>query len=551
MRQQTGGTPIIRKKIHQGKIAQEKLTKGINIVADIIKQTLCPKGKNVIVRQSSYLQPRSMNDGHYIAQNIQSDDPTINAGMDMIKQICANTNDRVGDGTTTTAILCQELINGGFKEIAKGKNPIDIKNEINQEAKNAIAHLKSISKPLKTLDDIENIATISGNNDKDIGQAIRKIKEKLGWEAPIITERHDKTELDVKCVKGLYLKEGYRECRAFVDNFNKKTAELKGGLDDKVKVLCLDEEMNDINDMQAFIAKVSQEYQEKQKPTKDFKILIIAKEASPEAAPVAFMAMNNTAILQNQMSTEGAPIGFRNCIIEAPRSMGYQPDILEDIALATNAQVVGQRTGLRLRDVKPSQVLGQADKIIVNRETTIIIGGLGDKDRIKKHINGLEDDLKQERLKEKKESLEARINMLGAGIGIIKAGGITTVEAKERELRLEDAILAVKAAIEEGLVVGGGNAYYQIANNINSNILKNACLAVPKQIAVNSGKEYNADKVDGNIGFNALTGEYEDLIKAGIIDATKVVRVALENAVSFSSLLLTTSASIIEYEEQN
>ncbi len=554
MNNQTGATPTIRKKIHKGKKAQDKLVEGINIVADIIKETLCPKGRNVIVREAPFLQPRSMNDGHYIAQNIQSDDPTINAGIDMVKQICANTNDRVGDGTTTTAILCQALIKEGFKEIEGGKNPIDIKNEINDNLKVALAHLKSISKPLKTLDDIENIATISGNNDRAIGKAIRGIKEMLGWGAPIITEQHDKTELKVECIKGLYFTEGYGEAKGFVSNIPKRTAELVGSKDEKVYVLCYDEEMNDINEVQSFITNLQTIANEQKLDMSAFKLLVICKVAPLTSQAVEFFANNSKLKIMNKVDKNGAPLGFRNIVIEAPRTFGFQPDILEDIAIATKATVVGGKSGTRLRDVKPLEILGTAEKVIIGRKSTVIIGGGGDKPTIDQHIKSLKNELAIERMKEKKMSLEKRINMLGSGIGIIKAGGITAVEAKERELRLEDAILATKAAIEEGIVVGGGNAFWQIACKVKSKILQNACKSIPTQILLNSGKKpndgtYSFMSIKKDYGFNALTGKYEDLTKAGVIDATKVVRVALENAVSFSSLLLTTSASIIDYED--
>lgn len=551
------GQPTIHKKIHQDKKAQEKLRQGIDLVADIIKQTLCPKGRNVVVQEQMYLNPRSMNDGYYIARNIEHDDPTINAGAAMMKQICAKTNEVVGDGTTTTAILAQALIKEGFKAIEgttseSGRNPVDVKNEINSELNNALAHLKSISKPLETIEDIEHIACISGNNDKEIGKVIRDIKDKLGWPAPIITERHDKTKIEFECIKGIYLQEGYQRARAFVDNFEKKTAELKGTKDNPVRVLCLDDELIDINEVQTFMTRIKQELiEDKKAPTErnpliDYKLLVIVKSADVESAPIALLAMNNTAKMKNQ-SQDGVGIGFRNVVIEAPRHVGYQPDVLDDIALATNAVVVGQRHGTKLSEVSPRAVLGTAKKVIVHKETTVIIGGGGERKTIDRHVKGLQGDLKKTRMKEQKDSLEARINMLSTGIGIVKAGGVTNVEAKERELRLEDAILATKAAIEEGIVVGGGQVFESIAREVKSNIFKEACAEIPLQILKNSGRD-GADTAI-NLGFNALTGEYEDLIKAGVIDATKVIRVALENAVSFSSLLLTTSASIIIYEK--
>ena len=542
-------------EICQDKKAKEKLTKGINLVADIIKTTLGPKGRNVIVKETPYFKPRSKNDGHYIARGIKHKDHTINAGCDLMKENCANTNDRVGDGTSSTAKLSQVIIQEGFKEIESGKNPVDIKRELNEDLKNILEHLNKISKPLKTMDEIEHVATISGNNDKDIGQAIRQVKEQIGREAAIITERHDKNEIKVKCVKGIYFKEGYGKKKAFISNQRKGLCEMEGTEDDPVYILCYDSELSDINELNTFLTKIGKILDEKQTAI-NFKLLIITKIADENSLPVNFLAGQNKDKLEGKVEQHQTPegikniaVGFRNAAIESPRCVGYQPDVLEDIALATGGILVGDKSANRLRDVDPLLVLGKAKSVTISMDETMIIGGFGDQQKIKAHLDGLEKELKELTKDNEREAMQNRIDILGSGIGILKVGGITKPEAKDRELRVEDAKLATKAAIAEGISVGGGNTYYQLSKIAKTNILKKACLSIPEQIAKNTGVKFDKIKTKDNFGFNALTGKYNNLIEAGVIDATKVIRVSLENAVSFGGMILTTDSTIIAYEE--
>lgn len=538
------------KVIFQGKEARNKLKQGVDLVADIIKTTLGPKGRNIIVKNIGPLPPRSMNDGYYIADHIQHDDAVINAGIDMVKEICKKTNDVAGDGTTTTAVLAQRLIDLGLKEVEKGRNPVDIKKEMEADLANLKENLKEMSQPIATEEDVKNIATISGNNDPEIGEALKEIHAKVGRNSAIMVEKSNESVIRTETIKGIYFDKGFDEAKAFVNNTAKMVAEYKD-----IKVLCVDEVLEYVDDIAPFFEKLISQYQEQGKGSWDIKLLLIANEIPLRMDAMTVLAENNRAALLRQTDEHKNQAGFYCVAVQAPEFGPIRSEILEDIAIATGGVCISRTNGLKLRDADPKKVLGHADKVIVTTNTTTIIGGKADEKMLEDRINIIKGEIEQLHVNAKvtREKLEKRLQVISAGVGIIFAGGSTEMESKERHLRIEDAVLAVKSAIEEGVSIGGGLTYLKLSRLAKTSILKEACQSVIEQVADNAGqnvteviKNLDEEKLTKNIGFNALSGVFEDLEQAGVLDSTKVVRVALENAVSLASLFLTTSAAVIE-----
>ncbi len=529
-----------RKNIKIGKDARLKLKQGIDLVADVIKETLGPKGRNVIVKNLGPLPPRSMNDGYYIADHIQHDDALVNAGVDMVKEICKKTNDVAGDGTTSTAILSQRLIDNGLKEVERGRNPIDIKRELNEDLKGVLAELKKLSKPIKDDIDVKHIAMIAGNNDEEIGKALQDIYLKVGKNASILVEKSNDSAVRTETIKGIYFDTGFGEARAFVNNPVNMTAEYKD-----VSILCVNEKLEYVDDIAPFLEKLLTG-----KAGWETRLLIIANELPARMDACNVLAENNRAALL-RLTSEGKQQGFFVVGVQAPEYAATREEILDDIAVATGGVCVSKLNGLTLKDANPSKVLGRADKVVVSTNTTTIIGGNAKQEELEKRISMIKGEISQLHVNAKitREKFEKRLQTISAGVAIIHAGGATEVESKERHLRIEDAVLATKSAIDEGYCVGGGFTYYQLSKIAKTNLLKDACLSIVEQIAENSGKNQTEviQKIEEKkVGYNALTDKYEDLFKAGVIDSTKVIRVALENAVSLASLFLTTSSAVIE-----
>lgn len=535
------------KVIETNKKARLKLQEGVNIVADIIKETLGPKGRNVIVKKLGPLAPRSMNDGYYIADYIEHKDPIINAGIDMVKEICKKTNDVAGDGTTSTAILAQSLIEEGLKDVEKGKNPIDIKKLIEEDLIYLVDELKKQSKEIKDSKDICDIATISGNNDKEVGEAIKEIYDKVGKNAAITVEKSSESKIRIETVKGIYFQNGFEEAKGFVNNIRNTTAEYKN-----VKVLCVDEKLEYLDDIEQFLTRLLNVYR-----GWDTRLLIIAQEIPYQMDVAHILCDNLKAALLKQKTPNGEETGFFNIPVQAPDFGPVRQEMLEDIAIATGGTCVSKMNGLKLKDIEVEQIpdiLGNADKCIVNTNSTVILGGKANKERLDERISILKGEIKQLPVNAKvtREKLEKRLQIISSGVGIIHAGGATEMESKERHLRLEDAILAVKSALAEGVSIGGGYTYLQLSKIAKTKYLKNACKAIAEQVASNAGKnpdEIINNSLNRNLGYNALTDKYENLDKTGVIDSTKVIRVALQNAVSLTSLFLTTSSAVIETVE--
>jgi chaperonin GroEL len=536
------------KLILQGKEARLKLKQGVDLVADTIKTTLGPKGRNVIVKNLGPLPPRSFNDGYYIADHIQHDDAIVNAGVDMVKEICKKTNDVAGDGTTSTAILSQRLIDNGLKEVERGRNPVDIKNELNADLKNVLAELKTLSKPVENDMDVKNIAMIAGNNDEEIGKALRDIYLKVGKNSQILVEKSGDSNITTTTVKGIYFDTGFGEARAFVNKPASMTAEYSD-----VLVLCVDEKLEYVDDIAPFINKLIEWYGKDGKSSWDIRLLIIANEFPVRMDACTVLAENNRAALLKQVNKEkGLPEGFYVVGVQAPEFGATREEILDDIAIATGGICVSKANGLELKSVEPGKVLGRAEKIIVETNSTTIIGGNASLDELTKRISMINGEMDQLHVNAKvtREKFEKRLQTISAGVAIIHAGGSTEMESKERHLRIEDAVLAVKSAQEEGYCVGGGYTYYRLSKVAKTSLLRDACVSIVEQIAENAGKNQteviNHMETFTESGYNALTDTFEDLLKAGVIDSTKVIKIALMNAVSLASLFLTTSSVIIE-----
>jgi len=510
------------KRILKGDEARLKAKEGIDLVADIVKITLGPKGRNNLLTDMSPVPPRIVNDGVTIAKHIEHEDVFVNAGVRLTKHICDKTNDNAGDGTTTTALLAQAIVGEGYKRLLAGENAVDIRRSLEEESFKIIDNLTKLSHDVKTKDDIKHIAGIAANNDDDVGEKISEIFNKVGKNASILVEKSNDSKLRVETIKGMYFDKGFEDRKAFVNS-----PHMKGIFNDAL--ICVsDKKLNWIEDIESFMGKVIEQGLDK--------LVIIADEIEGQA--LTSLALTNKAILQGGN-------GLHVIALEAPEYGPTRDEILEDICVFTGAKLISDKTGLDFNTCEPKEVLGGCEKIVIDSKSTTIIGGTGKKSAIKGQIQAIKAQIDQCKPNEKitREKLEKRLSIMEAGVGIIYAGGPTEVESKERGLRLEDAILATKSAIKSGYVEGGGMTYLKLSDKCDNHILKEALLMPLKQVAINAGKNPDTilDKVrESKKGWNAQTDEYGDLIKLGIIDATLVVENAIRNAISLAAYFLTT-----------
>lgn len=520
------------KKLLKGDQAREKIKEGIDLVADYTKVTLGPKGRNVALNQLGPLPTRVVNDGVTIAEQIASRDPFVQAGVEMVQEICKKTNFNAGDGTTQTALLAQAIINEGQKRLVTGYNPMDLKKEIEKDLESALERLGKMSHKVESVEEIRNIATIAGNNDPEIGDAVAGVMEKVGMNASIIIEKGNEQRIRTEAVKGIWFDKGYR-VPAFINN-PKMTAEYS-----QPNIFLMDFELKWEDEVMEFFKKIEQAGMDN--------IIIIANEI--EGQLLYSLSLTNKARIEKGE-------GIYVCAIEAPFGGPDRKDFMEDIAIYTGGKVISKDNGCEtVNHANPEEFVGKCDKIVVTSKTTTIIGGKGDekavKDRVAE-IQGLIDQLDPNE-KTIRENLEKRRDTLDSGVGIIYAGGSTEIEIKDRTLRLEDAVLASKSAIKEGYVPGGGKTYLELSRYIETDIMRNALQEPIKQIARNAGKnpESIVEKcLYSDVGYNAKTDEFEDMIKVGVIDATLVVKNALKNAVSLAVMFLTTEAIVAEHEEK-
>ncbi len=516
--------------------ARKKIKEGVDQLADAVKVTLGPKGRNVVI-QKPYGAPQVTKDGVTVAKEIELEDPIENMGAQMVKEVSSKTNDAAGDGTTTATVLAQAMITPGFKSLAAGANPMDIKRGIDKATKVVIEDLAKQSELVgNKIEKIKQIATISANNDENIGSLIAEAMEKVTKEGVITVEEAKGTETYVDIVEGMQFDRGYIS-PYFVTNTEKMEAELESPL-----VLIHDKKISTMKDLLPILEKVAQSG----KP-----LVIISEDIEGEAL---------TALVVNKMRGT-----LKIAAVKAPGFGDRRKAMLQDLAILTGAVVVTEESGMKLAEVELDQ-LGTAEKIVIDKDNTTIVNGSGKKANIDARVKQIKAQIETTTSDYDKEKLQERLAKLAGGVAVLYVGAATEVEMKEKKDRVDDALAATKAAIEEGIVVGGGVALVRAIASIEKltgenedqntgiEIVKKAIQEPLRLIANNSGVEgyVVVNKViEGkkDFGYNARTNEYENLKKAGVVDPTKVTRVALENAASIASMLITTECVIADKPE--
>jgi len=517
--------------------ARTALKRGVDQLADAVKVTLGPKGRNVVI-DKKFGAPTVTKDGVTVAKEIELTDPVENMGAQMVREVASKTSDVAGDGTTTATILAQAIVREGLKNVTAGANPMDLKRGIDLAVKKIVEGLKESSK--KVGDDkekIQQVGTISANNDPSIGELIANAMEKVGKDGVITVEEAKGTETNLDVVEGMQFDRGYLSPYFVTDAETMETV-----LEDPY-ILIHDKKISAMKDLLPILEKVAQAGRS---------TLIIAEEVEGEALA--------TLVVNKLRGT------LRVCAVKAPGFGDRRKAMLEDIAILTGGTVISEEKGFKLENAQLSY-LGTAKRITIDKDNTTIVEGAGKKEEIKKRINEIKQQVDKTTSDYDKEKLQERLAKLSGGVAVIKIGASTEVEMKEKKARVEDALHATRAAVEEGIVAGGGVAYIRVANKLDELKLENAdqrtgveiirrALEEPiRQIVANAGLEGSVvvNKVKegkDDYGFNAQTEQYENLIKAGVIDPTKVARVALENAASVAGLLLTSEATIVEKPEE-
>ncbi|HEU4549403.1 MAG TPA: chaperonin GroEL [Rhizomicrobium sp.] len=521
------------KDVKFGADAREKMLRGVDILADAVQVTLGPKGRNVVI-DKSFGAPRTTKDGVTVAKEIELADKFENMGAQMVREVASKTNDVAGDGTTTATVLARAIVREGAKSVAAGMNPMDLKRGIDHAVEAVVADLKKRSKKVKSNDEIGQVGTISANGDTEVGQMIAQAMAKVGNEGVITVEEAKSlaTELDV--VEGMQFDRGYIS-PYFITNPDKMIAELTDAL-----ILIHEKKLTSLQPMLPVLEAVVQSGRP---------LLIIAEEIEGEA--LATLVVNKL---------RG---GLKVAAVKAPGFGDRRKAMLEDIAVVTGGQVISEDLGIKLENVKLN-MLGSAKNVKIDKDNTTIIDGAGKKADIQARVNQIKVQIEETTSDYDKEKLQERLAKLAGGVAVIRVGGATEVEVKERKDRVDDALNATKAAVEEGIIPGGGTALlYAIkalkdvtGENDDQNqgiaIVRRAIQYPIRQIVSNAGQEASivvgklAEQKSNTYGYNAQTGEYQDFIEAGIIDPTKVVRVALQNAASVAGLLITTEAMITD-----
>ncbi|WP_338210397.1 chaperonin GroEL [Lactiplantibacillus paraxiangfangensis] len=513
--------------------ARAAMLKGVDQLADTVKSTLGPKGRNVVLEQS-YGSPTITNDGVTIAKAIDLEDHFENMGAKLVSEVASKTNDIAGDGTTTATVLTQSIVNEGMKNVTAGANPVGIRRGIEEATKTAVDSLHAMAHQVKTQEDIAQIASVSSAS-KETGKLIAEAMEKVGHDGVITIEESRGVDTSLDVVEGMQFDRGYLSQYMVTDN-DKMEADL-----DSPYILITDKKISNIQD----ILPLLQSIVEQGKP-----LLIIADDISGEALP--------TLVLNKMRGT------FNVVAVKAPGFGDRRKEQLQDIAVLTGGTVITDDLGLELKDTTIDQ-LGQANKVTVTKDNTTIVEGAGAKDAIKERVDFIRNQISETTSDFDKEKLQERLAKLAGGVAVVRVGAATETELKERKYRIEDALNATRAAVEEGFVPGGGTAFINVIKDIAAlkeegdvqtgiNIVKRALEEPVRQIAENAGLEGSVivekmkDQKPG-VGFNAATDEWVDMIEAGIVDPTKVTRSALQNAASVSALLLTTEAVVAEKPE--
>ncbi len=524
------------KEIHFSDIARGELFEGVKKLADAVKVTMGPRGRNVLI-QKSFGSPSITKDGVSVAKEIELPHTVENMGAQLVKEVASKTADEAGDGTTTATVLAYNIFKEGLRNITAGANPIEVKRGMDKAAEAIVNELKKISKEVKDKKEIAQVATISANNDAKIGELIAEAMEKVGKDGVITVEEGKSLQDELEVVEGMQFDRGYLS-PYFVTDTEKMEAVLENAY-----ILLYDKKISNMKDLLPILEKVVQ--------TGNRPLLIIAEDVEGEA--LATLVVNK---LRGTLNV---------CAVKAPGFGDRRKAMLEDIAILTGGQVITEELGRTLENAT-LQDLGQADRVVVDKENTTIVGGKGDKALVEARIKEIKAQIEKTTSEYDKEKLQERLAKLAGGVAVIKVGAATETEMKEKKDRVDDALAATKAAVEEGIVIGGGTALIRAAKKVDlslegdeeigAQIILRAIKAPLKQIAENAGFDAGvvANKVEEadneNIGFNAATGEFVDMFEAGIVDPAKVERVALQNAVSVASLLLTTEATVSEIKEE-
>jgi chaperonin GroEL len=520
------------KDIRFGEDARARMVRGVNVLANAVKATLGPKGRNVVL-EKSFGAPTITKDGVSVAKEIELADKFENMGAQMVKEVASKTSDVAGDGTTTATVLAQALIREGMKAVAAGMNPMDLKRGIDKAVTEATAQLKGMSKPCSTSKEIAQVGSISANSDSDIGDLIAKAMDKVGKEGVITVEEGSGLDNELDVVEGMQFDRGYLS-PYFINNQQSMSAEL-----DDPFILLHDKKISNVRDLLPVLEGVAKAG----KP-----LLIVAEEVEGEA--LATLVVNTIRGI------------VKVCAVKAPGFGDRRKAMLEDMAILTGGTVISEEVGLSLEKATIKD-LGRAKKIQVSKENTTIIDGAGVADGIQARIKQIKAQIEETSSDYDREKLQERVAKLAGGVAVIKVGAATEVEMKEKKARVEDALHATRAAVEEGIVPGGGVALIRAKAAIGAlkganedqnhgiQIALRAMEAPLREIVTNAGDEPSVilNKVldgSGNFGYNAANGEFGDMVQFGILDPTKVTRTALQNAASIAGLMITTEAMVAE-----
>ena len=521
------------KDVKFGNDARVKMLKGVNVLADAVKVTLGPKGRNVIL-DKSFGAPTITKDGVSVAREIELEDKFENMGAQMVKEVASKANDAAGDGTTTATVLAQAIVNEGLKAVAAGMNPMDLKRGIDKAVSAVVSELKNLSKPCETAKEIEQVGTISANSDSIVGQLISQAMEKVGKEGVITVEDGTGLEDELDVVEGMQFDRGYLS-PYFINKPETATVEL-----DNPYLLLVDKKISNIRELLPVLEGVAKAG----KP-----LLIIAEDVEGEA--LATLVVNTMRGI------------VKVAAVKAPGFGDRRKAMLQDIAILTAGTVISEEIGMELEKATLED-LGQAKRVVINKDNTTIIDGVGDEAQIKGRVAQIRQQIEESTSDYDKEKLQERVAKLAGGVAVIKVGAATEVEMKEKKDRVDDALHATRAAVEEGIVAGGGVALVRAAEkvaaslkgdneeqNVGIKLALRAMEAPLRQIVTNAGEEASvvASAVkngEGNFGYNAGTEQYGDMIEMGILDPTKVTRSALQFAASVAGLMITTECMVTE-----
>ena len=512
--------------------ARQRMFKGVNILANAVKATLGPKGRNAVL-EKSFGAPTVTKDGVSVAKEIELKDKFENMGAQMVKEVASNTSDEAGDGTTTATVLAQAIIREGLKAVSSGRNPMDIKRGIDKGVASAVEELKKLSKPCKDSKAIAQVGTISANSDESIGKTIADAMEKVGKEGVITVEEGSGLDNELEVVEGMQFDRGYLS-PYFINNQQTQATELE-----KPYVLLADKKISNIRELLPLLEAVAKS----SRP-----LLVVAEDVEGEA--LATLVVNNIRGI------------LKVSAVKAPGFGDRRKAMLQDIAVLTGGTVISDEVGLSLEKATLSD-LGQAKKIVVEKENTTIIDGNGKAGDIKARVESIRQQVEEATSDYDKEKLQERVAKLSGGVAVIKVGAATEIEMKEKKARVEDALHATRAAVEEGVVPGGGVALIRVQKSLDKVVTSNEDQAVGvrilsrsieeplRQIVDNAGEDAavilnRVKEGKGSFGYNAATGEFGDMLEAGILDPTKVTRLALQNAASVAGLLLTTEVMVAE-----